>query len=100
MSGGSNNYICYRIEEDLGGQMEDAELNDLINDIAELAHDLEWYESGDTSEANYRKSVFNFKQKWFKSNREERLRGYIDDAIEKLKTDLYSLIGVTQDDKT
>ena len=50
MSGGSHNYICYRIEEDLVGQMEDKELDDLMRDIAELAHDLEWYHSCDTDE--------------------------------------------------
>ena len=34
MSGGSHNYICYRIEEDLVGQMEDKELDDLMRDIS------------------------------------------------------------------
>lgn len=34
MSGGSHNYVCYRIEEDLYGQMYDEELNDLVKDIA------------------------------------------------------------------
>ena len=40
MSGGSHNYICWKIEEELVGRMHDAELDDLMNDIAELAHDL------------------------------------------------------------
>lgn len=47
MSGGSHNYVCYNIENDLCGQMHDRELDDLMKDIAELAHDLEWYDSGD-----------------------------------------------------
>ena len=66
MSGGSHNYICYHIEDDLCGQMEDKELDDLMKDIAELAHDLEWYHSCDKDKEDYMKTVKNFKQKWFK----------------------------------
>ena len=97
MSGGSHNYICYQIEEDLCGQMEDAELNDLVHDIADLAHDLEWYHSGDTNEEDYRKSVKNFKEKWFKSSRADRLKWYIDRDIESLKSNLYSMIGASEE---
>ena len=50
MSGGSHNYIYYQIEENLCGQMKDAELNDLMDDIVKLAHDLEWADSCDISE--------------------------------------------------
>lgn len=95
MSGGSHDYICFKIEEELNGQMEDIELNDLIKDIAKLAYDLEWYHSGDTCQKNYTESVIRFKQKWFRSNREERLKQYIDDALKKLKDELYRLIGET-----
>lgn len=93
MSGGSHGYICYRIEEELCGQMYDAELNDLMKDIVELAHDLEWYDSSDISEESYKKTVAEFKRKWFKAKREDRLKVYIDDAVEKLRSDMYSLIG-------
>lgn len=41
MSGGCKNYICYKIENELVGQMHDKELDDLMKDITELAHDLE-----------------------------------------------------------
>lgn len=93
MSGGSHNYICYRIEEDLVGQMEDRELNDLMQDIATLAHDLEWYHSSDTSHDDYRKSVRKFKDKWFKQSREERLKKYIEESIQEIKEELLNMIG-------
>lgn len=93
MSGGSCNYICFKIEEELCGRMKDAELNDLMKDIADLAHALEWYLSADTSESTYREKVQEFKEKWFESNREERLKGYIDESLDKLRKEMYDLIG-------
>lgn len=93
MSGGSCNYICYKIEEELCGRMQDAELNDLMKDIAELAHSLEWYLSCDTGEDTYKEKVSEFKKKWFGSDREDRLKGYIDESLDKLRKDLYDMIG-------
>lgn len=97
MSGGSHNYIFCRIEEDLVGQMEDKELDDLMRDIAELAHDLEWYHSCDTDKEDYLKSVKNFKQKWFKGDRIERLKGYVDETINDVRSEMYMLLGVEQE---
>lgn len=94
MSGGSHNYICYRIEEDLCRKMYDYEMNDLIADIAEVAHDLEWFDSGDISEETYRKRVTAFKKKWFGQSRNIRLKGYIDTSIEELRQQMYDMIGV------
>lgn len=94
MSGGSHNYICYRIEEDLGGQMHDLELNDLIADIAKIAHDLEWFDSSDICEETYRKSVTQFKKKWFGQSRNTRLKGYVDKSVEDLRQQMYDMIGV------
>ena len=34
-----------------------------------------------------------FKEKWFKQSRDERLKEYIDKKIDKTKEDLYKLIG-------
>lgn len=93
MSGGSHDYIYLKIENELCGQMEDIELNDLVQDIADLAHDLEWYHSCDTCKDDYRKSVEKFKEKWFKSSREERLKSYIDEALDNMRNELYSLVG-------
>lgn len=94
MSGGSHNYICYKIEEELVGQMHDKELDDLMKDIAKLAHDLEWYDSSDYGENDYKKSVEKFKNKWFGKSRNERLKEYIDESINELKEQLYTMIGV------
>lgn len=93
MSGGSHNYICWRIEEELVGRMHDAELDDLMADISELAHSLEWAESGDTSMENYQRDVVRFKQKWFKADRNERLIGYIEEKIKDTREELLVLVG-------
>lgn len=93
MSGGNCNYIYYKIEEELVGRMEDPELDDLMEDIAELARALEWYLSCDTSRDSYAKAVRNFKKKWFGTSRNERLTSYIDKEIEKTRDKLYLLIG-------
>lgn len=77
MSGGSHNYVYYQIEENLCGQMKDAELNDLMKDVAKLAHDLEWADSCDISEETYFKAVNKFKAKWFDSVREDRLKNIL-----------------------
>lgn len=43
MSGGSHDYLYSRMEELYVGDMQDAELNELMADICELCHDLEWW---------------------------------------------------------
>ena len=93
MSGGSHDYVYEKIEYELCGQMKDAELNDLMKDIVELAHDLEWYDSCDIDEETYFETVRKFKNKWFKESRNDRLKDYIDDEISKLKSELYKLVG-------
>lgn len=93
MSGGSHNYICYQIDEHLVGKMHDRELDDMMRDVSELAHDLEWADSDDISEEDYRKTVLRFKTKWFGQAREERLKKYIDDSIYSLREELYAMIG-------
>lgn len=93
MSGGSHNYAFARIENDLCGQMEDAELNDLMLDIGKLAHDLEWWKSGDTSEATYRKTVKAFKAKWFEADRNKRIEKYVKEAFDKTKNAMLKMIG-------
>lgn len=92
MSGGSHNYVSYTIENELCGQMKDIELNDLMKDIAELAHDLEWADSCDISDEDYFETVKRFKEKWLKQGRNERLKTYIDEKIDKTKTELYRLV--------
>ena len=71
MSGGSYDYIYYKLKEECGNRMHDAEMNDMINDLCIVLHDLEWWQSCDTSEEKYRKSLSDFKKKWFTGNREK-----------------------------
>ena len=96
MSGGSYDYICYKLEEECGNRMYDAEMNDLIKDLCEVLHDLEWWQSSDTSENKYRESLTKFKKKWFCENREERLKKYIDEQTSIVRTELYKLIGMEE----
>ena len=99
MSGGSYNYISYQIDNELADRMFDAELNDLIKDLVKVTHDLEWWQSGDTSEERYRKTVSEFKKKWFGSDqtvRLDRLKGYVDESIEKFRAEVYDLLGVEE----
>ena len=97
MSGGSYNYIYSRLEEECSGRMYDAEMNELIEDLCNLLHALEWWQSCDTSEEMYRKTLSCFKAKWFKGDRQERLKGYIDEQIGIVRSQLYSLIGEAQE---
>ena len=93
MSGGSYEYIYYKLEEECKGRMYDAEMNDMIKDLAEVLHDLEWWQSGDSSEKDYRVTLSKFKQKWFHGNREERLKRYIDEQTSIVRRQLYKMIG-------
>lgn len=91
MSGGHMNYIYRRIEE-CGKYVDDAEIKDLIIDLAELMHDLEWYLSGDYSQCDYEESLSKFKDKWFGENRNERLREYLTTALDDIKWQIEKLI--------
>ena len=95
MSGGSHDYIYSKIEFELCDQMEDDELNELVADFAKVAHDLEWWKSGDIEEDDYRETVNNFKLKWFgllSHAREVRLFGYATKKLTKLRDELNKLL--------
>lgn len=92
MSGGSYDYMYHRIEEYYVGKMKDIELDDLMKDIVELVHDLEWADSCDISDEDYFETVKKFKDKWFKKPRKERLQKYIDDKIKDTIDEIYRLI--------
>lgn len=96
MSGGSYNYIYSTLMDECGGEMKDAEMNDMISDLCVVLHDLEWWQSCDTSEEKYRETLKAFKQKWFSGDRTERLKGYIDNQIGIVRNELYNLIGESE----
>lgn len=98
MSGGSYNYIYSKLSVECEGEMHDAEMNDLIKDLCEVLHDLEWWQSGDYSENQYRETVSEFKKKWFKGDRSTRLKSYIDEQIGMVRNQLYALIGEVDDE--
>lgn len=93
MSGGSYNYIYSKLSDECEDRMYDDEMNDMIRDLCEVLKALEWWRSSDTSEKSYRTKLYEFKRKWFNGNREERLKGYIDEQIGIVKRQLYLLIG-------
>lgn len=92
MSGGSYNYIYSKLLSECEGRMYDAEMDDLIKDLAEVLHALEWWQSSDAGEDTYREKVATFKAKWFELDRTTRLKDYIDTEMEKTRDKLYSLI--------
>ena len=93
MSGGSYNYEYYRVEEEYVGAMHDAELDEMMKDLVKVLHDVEWWQSADICEEKYRKTVKAFKDKWFNSDRGERLKPIIDKKINGLRAELLNMIG-------
>lgn len=93
MSGGSMDYVCYRVE-DAASMTHDPEFAELLRDAAKVLHDEEWWMSCDTSKETYLESLAAFKKKWFGGDRTERLKGYIDKDMARLRAELYALIGV------
>lgn len=73
--------------------MEDLEISDLVYDVFCLLHSADWYKSGDTSEETYRKDVEAFKKKWFKNKRSDRLKEYVDIAVNDMHEKLLCMIG-------
>ena len=92
MSGGSMDYLCYRVEE-AADAMGDRELIELIKDVARLLHDREWYISGDYGDETWEKCAQKFKKKWFKTPREERLKVLIEQIFDEAKRECMNMIG-------
>lgn len=98
MSGGSMDYLCYRVEEQVS-KMGDRELSELIKDVAELLHDREWYLSGDYCDETWEKCARKFKQKWFKQPREDRLKTFIEQIFDEAKRECMNMIGVKNNEQ-
>ena len=92
MSGGSMDYLYYRIEEE-ADKMGDRELIALMKDVATLMHDREWYLSGDIRVETWEKSTATFKKKWFGTSRASRLKGFIEEVFEDAKKECLIMIG-------
>ena len=97
MSGGCFDYRNDYLKTEIFGWVDDKppnvfrdrEISELVWDVLNLIHEYDWYVSGDTCEATYRKHVSEFKRKWF-SDREIRIREIIDTSIAELRQELYS----------
>lgn len=84
MSGGRLDYFYSNLEEH-AGDFEDAELDDLVRDLANLFYEREWFLSGDTNEGRWSEARDAFKAKWFTQHgRQERIEKYLDDMREKV----------------
>lgn len=91
MSGGSMDYICYKIEE-AAMQIPDREIKKMALDFADLMHDCEWYNDSDIGEDTWKASLAKFKSKWF-GKRDERLKEIIESAVNELRAELIDMIG-------
>ena len=90
MSGGSLDYFYCQLQDHVG-DFKDKELDDLVNDLAELFHDREWYLSGDYGEGEWNEARDKFKKKWFSEGaRAERIEKYLDEV----KVELLQSFGV------
>ena len=92
MSGGSMDYIYYKIEE-IAVEERDYEIADLLSDLASYLHDEEWWLSGDYNEGHWEEARAKFKAKWLKGERCERLRGYVNKRVDELREELMGVIG-------
>lgn len=92
MSGGSMDYVCYRVA-DAATMTHDPEFSELLRDASKVLHAEEWWMSCDASKEAYLEELAAFKVKWFSGDRVERLKGYIDKDMDALRGELYALIG-------
>lgn len=93
VSGGSYNYLYFQVESEYLGRMYDKTLDELIKDLTKVLHDLEWWQSADIGEETYRKTVKEFKVKWFNAeNYNKTLETIIKTECDNLKKELLNLI--------
>jgi len=69
MSGGSFDYMYSKIFGKYKGELHDQELEEMFEDFCGLLKELEWWQSGDTSEDQYRATVHDFKLKWIEGGK-------------------------------
>jgi len=84
MSGGSYDYTYSRVEEQYVGRMYDIELDDMMKDLVQVLYGLEWWQSSDWSEDQYRKVANKFKAKWF-GDRNENLERLVKEECKQLE---------------
>lgn len=86
-SGGSYDYMFYKIKDTYCNKMFDIEMNHFMEDFVKLLKELEWWKSDDIAEEDYRKALKEFKTKWFGKN-DKRIKDIINHEYDKLRKDL------------
>ena len=91
MSGGYYNYVYSKVREG-ADYAQDKEIKALIEDLADLLHDEEWYESGDYGKQHYVESLKTFKKKWLHQTDSEHLKKYIDEVLDQAKEEIDNMV--------
>ena len=95
MSGGSYDYKFQTLDDYYVGRMHDKEMDELLKDLIEVLHDLEWWISCDIDEDQYRKTLSEFKNKWIRQNETqivERLTAIIDSELDRTRRQLTKML--------
>lgn len=70
----------------------DIEISDLVWDVFDLIHALDYWKSGDFGEGSYREEITTFKDKWFgKGAHQKRLLKYIDEKFAQTRAECVAL---------
>ena len=96
MSGGSYNYTYQQVYDTYVDAMYDKQLNDMIKDLVEVLHDLEWWQSADIGEEDYRQTVTRFKRKWIQQSKLD-IQKLIEYEFEEKKNDLLKQLDYLDD---
>ena len=80
--------------------LEDIEISGIVHDVFCLLDSYDYYKEGDTSESQYRKDVEFFKNKWLNRSSIEISKEIVDAYVDKLKSELYKILGVKADDSS
>lgn len=84
MSGGSHDYAYSKVDREYVGHMHDPELDEMIEGLVKVLHDVEWWQSGDIGEEAYRETTKEFKDKWL-GKRDSGLRKRIKSHLENVQ---------------
>lgn len=98
MSGGSYDYKYCIVEDYYANKMYDTELNEMMSDLVEVLHDVEWWQSSDISEEDYRKTVDNFKKKWFRRSKTQ-IKEFIEKEFNNKKQELLKELNYLEEEK-
>lgn len=93
MSGGSLGYFYGQLEEHVG-DFADRELDELVQDLATLFREREWYLSGDKSERAWREASVAFKRKWLLGTKE---REYVEQYMDEAKLGMLWMFGLSNE---